>query len=217
MHTRADRPDTAPPAPSTRPPRTLEFWYDFASTYTYLSVRRIGPLASAAAVEIVWRPILLGAIFNEQGWSTSPFVLYPAKGRYMVRDVSRIARDRGDDFYLPDPFPANGLAAARIALVAEGEGWIGPFTERVMAAEFSDRLDIAEPSVLETIVTTLGHDFARVFDRSRAEDTKAALREQTTLAARHGIFGAPTFRTSDGELFWGDDRLEQALRHACEI
>ena len=70
----------------------IEFWYDFASTYSYLSAMRIESLAAGAGVEIVWRPFLLGPIFRAQGWDTSPFNLYPAKGRYMVRDIERLAQ-----------------------------------------------------------------------------------------------------------------------------
>ncbi len=69
---------------------TLDFWFDFASTYSYPAAMRIGPLAAAAGVSLRWRPFLLGPIFKDQGWETSPFNLYPAKGRYMWRDLERI-------------------------------------------------------------------------------------------------------------------------------
>ena len=87
----------------------LTFWFEFASTYSYLSAMRIEELAAKAGVEIVWKPFLLGPIFKAQGWDTSPFNLYPAKGKYMVRDMERIAEARGLKFRLPDPFPQNGL------------------------------------------------------------------------------------------------------------
>lgn len=100
----------------------LTFWFEFASTYSYLSAMRIEVLAEEAGVGIVWKPFLLGPIFKAQGWDTSPFNLYPAKGKYMVRDMERIAEARGLKFRLPDPFPQNGLHG-RLALVGLEEGW----------------------------------------------------------------------------------------------
>jgi 2-hydroxychromene-2-carboxylate isomerase len=192
----------------------LEFWYDFASTYSYLAAMRIEDLAGAAKVEIAYRPFLLGPIFKAQGLDTSPFVLNPSKGRYMARDIGRIAAARGHAFHMPDPFPARSLAAARIGMVAEEEGWISAFTPAIFAAEFADRADIAAPEALSRIITSLGHDPARVQDRSASDEIKSALRARTEAAADKGIFGAPTFITDDGEIFWGDDRLEAALAWA---
>ncbi len=88
----------------------LTFWFEFASTYSYLSAMRIEEMARKADVEVIWKPFLLGPIFKAQNWDTSPFNVYPAKGRYMVRDIERIAEARGLAFRLPDPFPQNGLA-----------------------------------------------------------------------------------------------------------
>lgn len=194
----------------------IEFWYDFASTYSYLTAMRIEPAAAAAGVKVAYRPFLLGPIFKAQGLTTSPFALNPVKGRYMARDIARIAADRGQVFHIPDPFPAHSLAAARIAMVAEAEGWIGPFTRAVFAAEFADREDIAATDALSRIVTGLGHDPARISAAAGTPENKAALRDRTDAAAGKGIFGAPTFVTVDGEIFWGDDRLEQTLAWAVK-
>ena len=194
----------------------IEFWYDFASTYSYLTAMRIEPAAAAAGVKVAYRPFLLGPIFKAQGLTTSPFALNPVKGRYMARDIARIAADRGQVFHIPDPFPAHSLAAARIAMVAEAEGWIGPFTRAVFAAEFADREDIAATDALSRIVTGLGHDPARISAAAGTPENKAALRDRTDAAAAKGIFGAPTFVTVDGEIFWGDDRLEQTLAWAVK-
>src|SRR5258708_8222305 len=92
----------------------LEFWYEFASTYSYLSAMRIEALAAAAGVAVEWKPFLLGPIFKAQGWDTSPFNIYPAKGRYMVRDLERLAAQRGPPFSLPGPLPPNTLVPARL-------------------------------------------------------------------------------------------------------
>ncbi len=108
----------------------LEFWYDFASTYSYLSAMRIETLSEAAGVTVAWKPFLLGPIFAAQGWTTSPFNLYPAKGRNMVRDIERIAASRGLRFALPAKFPQNSLMAARLALVGRRRGLDCPLHAR---------------------------------------------------------------------------------------
>lgn len=195
---------------------SFEFWYEFASTYSYLTAIRIGALASEAGVELLWRPFLLGPIFQAQGWETSPFNIYPAKGRYMVRDIERIAAERGRTFKMPAVFPANGLAAARIALVGDepGEGWVGEFTRHVYEAQFERQADIANEAILAEILTLMGRSAPALIARSRSSANKERLRLQSARAVELGIFGAPSFITQDGELFWGDDRLEQALAWA---
>src|SRR5438874_9790669 len=102
----------------------LDFFYEFASSYSYITAMRIAPLAKNAGVTLRWRPFLLGPIFKAQGWDTSPFSLYPAKGRYMVRDCERQCADLRLTFRLPEPFPQNSLVAARVALVGLEEGWV---------------------------------------------------------------------------------------------
>jgi 2-hydroxychromene-2-carboxylate isomerase len=192
----------------------LEFWYEFASNYSYLSVMRISDLAQQAGVEVIWKPFLLGPIFKAQGWDTSPFNLYPAKGRYMIRDMQRITASRGLPFVMPPTFPANGLKAARLALIGADEGWIEPFTKAIFEAEFGRGEDIAQPAVLEKALAGLGLDAASLMARAEDPAIKQRLKDQTAEAQSRGIFGAPSFITEDGELFWGDDRLEQALTWA---
>jgi 2-hydroxychromene-2-carboxylate isomerase len=193
----------------------LEFWYELASTYSYLSAMRIEPLAVAAGVEIVWRPFLLGPIFKAQGWNTSPFNIYPAKGRYMVRDIERTAGQRGLAFRMPEPFPANSLKATRLAMLGGVEGWVPKFTRAVFLAEFAERRQIGDHAVLAQILEDLQLDPARLLARIEGPDVKAGLKARTAEALRCGIFGAPSFISADAELFWGDDRIEAALSWAC--
>src|SRR5438477_4537937 len=99
----------------------LNFWFDFASSYSYLAAARLRPLAQAAGVRVNFRPVLLGPIFKAQGWDTSPFNLYPAKGRHMWRDLERLCADLSLPLRRPDPFPQLSLLAARVALVGLAE------------------------------------------------------------------------------------------------
>ena len=195
------------------PKPKVQFWYEFASTYSYLSAMRVEALAAAAGVAVEWKPFLLGPIFHAQGWDNSPFNLYPAKGRYMVRDLERLAAERGLKFALPEPFPQNSLLAARLALVGAEEGWIAPFTRAVFAAEFADGAQIADKATLASILDGLRLESQRILARIDEPQIKERLKQQTAEAQRLGIFGAPSF-VSGGELFWGDDRLEQALAWA---
>jgi 2-hydroxychromene-2-carboxylate isomerase len=188
----------------------IEFWFDLASTYSYLSAMRIEAVAAAAGTETVWKPLLLGPIFRAQGWDSSPFHIYPAKGRYMVRDVERLAAARGLPFRLPSPFPQNSLHAARLALIGHAEGWGAAFTRAVYESQFGGGASIGDKRVLHDILCRLGLDAETVLARSESPENKQRLRQQTEEAQELGIFGAPSF-LAQGELFWGDDRLEQAL------
>jgi len=188
----------------------LEFWFEFASTYSYLTVMRIEGAAGRAGVGVRWRPFLLGPIFAAQGWNDSPFNIYAAKGSYMWRDLERRAEGYGLPFRRPSRFPRNGLLAARAALVASGEGWCPDFTRSVFRANFAEDREIGEAGVLKEILRELGRDADGVLARAGSDEIKRALGGQTDEAMARGIFGAPSFLAGD-ELFWGDDRLEAAL------
>jgi 2-hydroxychromene-2-carboxylate isomerase len=196
------------------PARRLEFWYEFASTYSYLSAMRIEKVAAAAKLAVAWRPFLLGPIFRAQGWNDSPFNVYPAKGRYMWRDMERLAAGYQLPFVKPSAFPRNGLSAARIALVAEPEGWCPDWTRAVYAAEFAHDRDIGDGAVLTGLLETLGQDPGAVLARADSPENKAALRAQTERAQSLGIFGAPSFVVGE-ELYWGNDRLGDAVAKAA--
>lgn len=188
----------------------VEFWYEFASTYSWLAVMRIEALAEDAGVEVEWKPFLLGPVFMALGWNDSPFNIYPPKGRYMWRDLERLAARYGQPFRMPSRFPRSSVLAARVALVGAEESWVGAFSRAVMLANFAEDRDIGEEEVIADILRTLGLDAAAVIERAQSEDNKLALRRQTDRACALGLFGAPSFRVGE-ELFWGNDRLEDAL------
>jgi 2-hydroxychromene-2-carboxylate isomerase len=193
---------------------TLDFWFDFASTYSYPAIMRIRPLADAAGIAVRLRPFLLGPLFKAQGWDTSPFNLYEAKGRYMWRDLERLCAELGLPFHRPNPFPQNGLTAARLALVGLDEGWGDDFCEGVFRAEFGEGRRIDEAGTLGSILQSLDVNADRGFQSAQSDVNKARLRVQTEEAQRLGLFGAPSITTADGELFWGNDRLEAAIAWA---
>lgn len=196
----------------------LDFWLEFGSTYSYPAAMRIGPLAAQAGVTVRWRPFALGAIFKAQGWpADSPFNWQAAKGNYMWRDLERICADLGLPFRRPDPFPQPSLLAARVALLGLAEGWGESFARSVYRAEFGEGLQIGEQAVVAELIAELNMDPAAVLAKAQSETIKSQLRAQTERAQRLGIFGAPSFVSSDGELFWGNDRLEAALAWAKRL
>lgn len=178
---------------------------------------RVEEVCRGAGVTLCWRPFLLGPIFADQGWSTSPFNLYPAKGAYMWRDLERRALQRGlPSIRQPTPFPQNGLLAARVATVGVSEPWVPGFVRSVFRAEFAEGADISAEPVIGGILDRLGQDPAPILAAARSDlAIKDQLRASTEAARAAGVFGAPSFVTEDGELFWGDDRLEDAINWAC--
>jgi 2-hydroxychromene-2-carboxylate isomerase len=196
--------------------KVLDFWFDFASTYSYPAAQRIGPLASKARVKVRFRPFLLGPIFQAQGWESSPFNLYQAKGRNMWRDLERLCADLDLPFRRPPMFPQQSVLAARVALVGLKlqEKWGKPFCLALFRAEFGEGKRIDDAATVGEILTRLKVDPAPVLEAARSEGLRVGLRTETEEAQRLGIFGAPTFITPDGELFWGNDRLERALAWA---
>lgn len=195
---------------------SVDFWFELASTYSYVSAMRIEAKAEAQGLQVRWRPFLLGPIFKGQGWDTSPFKVYPAKGVYMWRDMERLCADYGLPFSVPktmDGFPRHCVLAARIAFVGLEDNWGKAFVKAAYTAQFAQEADIADPEVLTEILQPFVKDPHAVLSAARAPDIKAQLRANTEEAAQRGLFGAPSF-TVDGELFWGNDRLETALNWA---
>jgi 2-hydroxychromene-2-carboxylate isomerase len=190
---------------------TLDFWFEFASTYSYPAAMRISPLAEAAGVAVRWRPFMLGPIFKEQGWTTSPFNLLPAKGRNMWRDLERTCGTLGLPFVRPTTFPQNTLLAARVALIGLAEAWGEDYCRAIYRAEFAEGRTVEETEAIASVLTSLGLDAGAVLDRAQSNENRSQLRAHTEEARRLGIFGSPSFVTADGELFWGNDRLEAAL------
>ena len=187
----------------------IEFWFEFASTYSYLSALRLPELAQKAGVHVVWKPFLLGPIFAAQGWNTSPFNIYQVKGNYMWRDVARRAERFGLEFHRPDPFPQNSLLAARVAMVAPDGASRVNFCQNVFLAQFGAQQDISDPVVIAACAAAAKLPKGTL-DAAQTDENKHALRLATEQASRRGIFGAPAFFVGD-EMFWGDDRLSEAL------
>jgi 2-hydroxychromene-2-carboxylate isomerase len=191
-----------------------EFWYEFASTYSYPAAMRVADLAAERGVRLEWRPFLLAPIFAAQGWRDSPFNIYPAKGRFMWRDLGRMCAAQGLALHRPDPFPQNSLLAARVALALEGDER-ADFSRRTYAAEFGEGRPIGDRATIVSLIEGLGLDAAATIAIAESDANKSRLKAECARAVELGIFGAPTLIAGDGELFWGADRLEQGLDWAA--
>ncbi len=191
--------------------KTVQFWYEFASPYSYLAAMRVNEVAVAYEVRVDWKPFLLGPVFKQQGLNDSPFNVFKAKGAYMWRDMERICNELDIGFKKPSVFPQNGLLAARLALCDEVRPKRVEFSQGVYLMQFVMGYDISNFVNLHSVLENLGLNSKKAFAQSQSNEVKLALRNQTQWAMENGIFGAPMFVCGDGELFWGHDRLEQAV------
>jgi 2-hydroxychromene-2-carboxylate isomerase len=195
--------------------KAMEFWFDFASNYSYLSVMRIEAAAARLGVELHWRPFLLGPIFHSLGWNNSPFVLQRAKGEYVWQDMARECEKHRLPWTRPSTFPRDSVLPLRVALVGAERGWIGAYCRRVMSLNFVEDREIDSRDVLAEVLTQLGLPAQAILDEAVSEANKLRLRRQTETAANRGVFGAPMCFVGD-EMYWGNDRLDDALTRCTQ-
>ena len=133
---------------------------------------------------ISWRPFLLGPIFEEQGWGNSPFNVYPAKGRYMWRDMERLCARDDLAFARPSRFPRDGLLAARVACLAGAsyEHWLPDFVRAVFRANFVEDREIGDPTEIRSILDELVQPGTGLVERTQTAENKRRLRDQTRRA-----------------------------------
>ena len=187
----------------------IDFWYSIGSTYTYLTVMRLADYAKENGVTFNWRPFDVRSIMIEQ--KNIPFRDKPVKAAYMWRDIERRAAMYGLTASLPAPYPLKELALAnQIALLGRREGWVHDYTVETYRLWFVDGQPAgSEPNVSESL-KHIGQDPARVLDAAQSSEIVDALAAETVVARDLGVFGSPTFVVKN-EVFWGDDRLDDAV------
>jgi 2-hydroxychromene-2-carboxylate isomerase len=188
---------------------TVEFFYDYSSPWTFLAFTRIEEICRRRGAELVWKPILVGGIFN----TVNPSVYearsrpVPAKARYMLKDLQDWARFYGVKIlFPPSVFPVNSVKSLRGALVAEEHGRISQYSRRVFEAYFSEDRDISRDEVLRSIVEEVGLDPQEYFEKIQRPEFKERIRANTDECIRRGGFGSPTIFVGE-EMFFGNDRL----------
>ncbi len=190
--------------------RNIDFWYSIGSTYTYLTVMRISKLAKEVSVNIAWHPFNVRDVMVEQ--NNVPFSNKPIKSAYMWRDIERRAEGYNLRPIIPAPYPLAGLVIAnQIALLGAKEGWIELYTQATYRRWFEEGLPAGEEPNMSASLTEIGQDPERVLQLATTPEIAIALNEATIEAKTLGVFGSPSFVVS-GEVFWGYDRLEDAIK-----
>jgi 2-hydroxychromene-2-carboxylate isomerase len=197
--------------------KKLEFFYDCSSPWTYLAFSQIEDVANRHDVDLIWRPILVGGVFNAVNPSVYESREHPvkAKVRYYDKDMQDWARLYGLKIGHPSVFPVNSVKAMRGAFVALEHNRISPYSRAVFEAYWGEDRDVSRDEVLREIVRVAGLDSDEFFKKIAAPEYKDKLRVNTEELIARGGFGSPTMFV-DGEMFFGNDRLvlvEDRLSH----
>ena len=189
----------------------IDFYYDYSSPYGYLASERIEPLAAKHGREIVWRPILLGAVFKVTG--QRPLTEAPMKGDYARMDFRRSAREHAIPYEEPEPFPVGAVAASRATLWLRDHDDTAhraltvPLAHALFRAYYTEGRNVGKGEVVLDVAAEAGVDRDELTAALGEQGVKDALRAEVDAAIERGVFGSPTF-VVDGETFWGQDRLE---------
>lgn len=190
-------------------PAPMDFFFFYGSTYTYLTVMRIEAAANAAGIDVRWRPFNVREIMIEM--DNIPFANKPAKTAYMWRDLERRAGKQGVEFTAPPAYPVDpDLLANRVGIVAAQDGWCPAYTRASYRAWFLEDKPLGERENVVRVLREIDRDPDAVLAQADSAAVTDALSAETARARALGIFGSPTFAVG-GEIFWGDDRLEDAL------
>jgi 2-hydroxychromene-2-carboxylate isomerase len=188
---------------------TIDFWYSIGSTYSYLTVMRLAGVEARSGLSFRWRPMDVRSIMVAQ--NNIPFKYKPVKTAYMWRDIERRAARYGLHPRLPAPYPLPGLVLANlVATIGAEEGWIRDYTIATYRRWIEGGDPAGQEPNLSASLSEIGCDPETILLTAETEEVKRRLRAETEEARKKGIFGSPTFDV-EGELFWGDDRLEDAV------
>jgi len=189
---------------------SLEFFYDIGSPWTYLAFHRIEAVAEEAGADLVWKPILVGGVFNAVNPSVYEARANPPKARsaYMGKDLADWARSYGLTLtWPPSIFPVNSVKAMRGALVALDAGCVAAYSRAAFEAYWGTDRDISRDEVLVEVANSVGLDGGTFSDEIARDEVKARLRSNTDELIGRGGFGSPTMFVNSADLYFGNDRL----------
>jgi 2-hydroxychromene-2-carboxylate isomerase len=189
---------------------TVEFFFDYSSPWTYFACDRIEEFCEKNKVELVWKPFLVGGVFNK----VNPSVYQrrenpvPPKDNYYRKDMYDWARMQGIDMIKPSIFPLNSVKALRGAFVAIDEGKISAYSAGCFKAYWTNDQDISQEDILRPIAEVAGMDGEAFMVKITEEPIKRKLFETTDEIITRGGFGSPTFFLDKDDMYFGNDRLE---------
>ena len=189
----------------------IEFFFDCSSPWTWLAFHNLQPIARELDVEVRWRPVLVGGIFNAVNPSVYEFRErgVPAKQAYLRKDLQDWARKAGLTIKFPPAvFPVNSVKAMRGCILLEPEGKLVPFASAVFEAYWSRDLDISQDDVLARLCAGIGVEPQRLLEGIARPEIKAQLKANTDEAIARGAFGSPTIFVGGDDMYFGNDRLE---------
>ena len=181
--------------------RKLEFLYDYVSLYSYLANSQL----SGIDAEIIYRPMLLGAVMNAVG--NVPPTTLPARGDYLFKDVARWVRRYGIRYKMNPTFPQNTVSALRLALVAQEKDVFSAVHQPLFDAMWVHEKNLSDAAVLGDVISAAGLPVDATLAEINSDRIKNRLRENTDEAVARGVFGAPTMFVGE-EMFFGNDRFE---------
>ena len=192
--------------------KTIEYFFDFGSPTAYLAHTQLSAIAERSGAELVYRPMLLGGVFQATG-NTTPAAI-PAKGKYMGRDIARCAARYGEPYHSNPHFPVNTLNVMRGAVAAQQDGVLKSYMDAVYRAVWVDQKNTADPEVFAEVLVTAGLDAENFAERIQDPAIKDGLKSNTQEAVERGVFGAPTMFVGE-EMFFGQDRLDYVEAEAA--
>jgi 2-hydroxychromene-2-carboxylate isomerase len=189
--------------------RTLEFFYDCSSPWTYLAFHRIEDVVARSGARLVWRPILVGGVFNAVNDSVYESRKNPVmpKLRWYVKDLQDWARLYGIRIGQPPVFPVSSVKAMRGAIVAHRHGLLPRWSRRVFERYWGDLADISQDEILRPLVVEMGLDPGAFFAAIGEQVVKDELRANTDELIARGGFGSPTMFVDGDDMYFGNDRL----------
>jgi 2-hydroxychromene-2-carboxylate isomerase len=187
----------------------LEFFFDCSSPWTYLAFSRLPDLIARTKAEIVWRPILVGGVFNavNKGVYERRANPEPLKASYYEKDLQDWARFCGIRIGKPPVFPVRAVAVMRCAIAADECGALVPFAKCAFETYWGDLEDVSQRDVLMKVASRAGLDSERLLARSEDTDVKDTLRRNTEELISRGGFGSPTTFVDKDDMYFGNDRL----------
>ena len=188
--------------------KSLDFYFDFVSPYSFLAHKEIKKLEKKNSVKAHYKPILLGGLHNLHGIKAPAFI--PSKAKFMIRDCKLVAEKKKIKFKFNSYFPIKTVNLMRGVFIAREDEFESYYIDKIFEAIWEDGLNMNDQNIVDKILKNTNINPKTFFLRASGQSVKNALRKKTDEAFEKGVFGAPTFLVNN-KIFWGQDRLDYAI------